>query len=101
MVILQITFDYFGAKGDEFVSSCLDLAKSINKETGFISKIWTFNDDYSRAGGVYLFDTKENAQNYALMHSNRLSEYKIASNISYEILNVCEELSLINNFKHN
>lgn len=66
MVVLQITFDYFGAKGDEFVSSCLDLAKSINKETGFISKIWTFNDDYSRAGGVYFKRKRSKLRSNAL-----------------------------------
>ncbi len=35
-------------------------------------KIWTENAQAQRLGGVYLFDTQEQAQAYLKMHSQRL-----------------------------
>jgi len=46
------------------MSAFTDLAKSINEETGFIWKIWTENEVTKEAGGIYLFETKADAEKY-------------------------------------
>lgn len=75
------------------------LAESINDEQGFIWKIWTENQSKGIAGGIYAFDTRENVKRYANMHMKRLTEFGMGSNFQYEIMDVNEELSGINQFR--
>lgn len=70
--ILQVDFPIDGPFGQDMSTQFADLAKSINEEPGFLWKIWTENADEKEAGGIYAFDSYENAENYLNMHSERL-----------------------------
>lgn len=93
--ILQVDFKMDGPFGHEMAVAFKDLAKSINKEEGFIWKIWTENAEVGEAGGIYLFETKDTAAAYLDMHSKRLNSFGIA-NINSKIFAVNEALSLLN-----
>lgn len=99
MVILQIYFDYFGGYGKRMYEESKELAHSIKNEPGFLWKIWTENEDKKIAGGVYAFNNRTNAQNYAKMHIERLEKFKVGKNFKYEIFDTNDDLSQITNFK--
>ncbi|KMY33995.1 monooxygenase [Lysinibacillus xylanilyticus] len=82
--------------GEEMSEAFVDLAKSINEEPGMIWKIWTENAATKEAGGVYLFETKTDAEKYLTMHSERLASFGI-TDIRVKIFEVNEVLSTINN----
>ncbi len=46
------------------------------------------------AGGVYMFDSRENAEKYLKMHSERLAQFGY-SNIRGKVFEINEELSAI------
>jgi hypothetical protein len=54
-------------------STCKIVTKSINDEPGFLWKIWTENESEQEAGGIYAFDTYDNAQQYLNRHRTRLN----------------------------
>ncbi len=99
MVIMQVLFDYKGGYGEQMYEQCRELAESITKESGFIWKIWTENEEKGIAGGIYAFNSAQQAETYAKMHAKRLEEFKVATNFRYEILDANEKLSAITNFK--
>lgn len=74
---LQVNFKMKGPFGDEMATEFSELAKSINKEEGFIWKIWTERPETNEAGGIYIFETKEAAENYMNMHIKRLESFGI------------------------
>ena len=43
--------------------SILGFSKSINEEDGFHWKIWTENEETKEAGGIYVFEEKQDAEN--------------------------------------
>lgn len=94
-VLLQIDFPSTGPFAQEMTQAFTSLAESINQETGLIWKIWTENNDTQEAGGVYLFDSVENAKSYLAMHSARLESFGI-TNIRSKIFQVNTDLSKIN-----
>ena len=94
--LLQVDFKMEGPYGEEMSKAFVDLAKSINDEPGVIWKIWTEDANAKESGGVYLFETKEEAENYLEMHSARLTSFGI-TDIRGKIFAVNEALSLINN----
>ncbi|WP_321281157.1 monooxygenase [Marinifilum fragile] len=94
-VIMYVDFPHAGVFGEEMAKQMTDLAKSINNEPGMIWKIWTQNEADKTAGGVYLFDTRANAEKYLAMHSNRLSQWGY-SDIRGRIFEVNKTLSEIN-----
>ena len=94
-VLLQIDFPSTGPFAEEMTQAFTSLAESINQETGLIWKIWTENNDTQEAGGVYLFDSMENAKSYLAMHSARLESFGI-TNIRSKIFQVNTDLSKIN-----
>lgn len=94
-VILQMYFDKEGPYGDEMVPLGRDRAISINDEPGFIWKIWTEDANEGYGGGIYLFDTRENAEKYNKMHTERLKKVGY-SNFVYKILDVNLGLTKIN-----
>ncbi|EOR08099.1 monooxygenase [Acinetobacter tandoii] len=94
-VLLQIDFPSTGPFAQEMTQAFTSLAESINQETGLIWKIWTENNDTQEAGGVYLFDSMENAKSYLAMHSARLESFGI-TNIRSKIFQVNTDLSKIN-----
>ncbi|MBR0638873.1 monooxygenase [Bacillus safensis] len=92
--LLQVDFKMKGPFGDEMAKEFADLAKSINEEDGFIWKIWTENPEKNEAGGIYLFETKEVAENYLEMHSKRITSFGI-TNINAKIFNMNAHLTHI------
>ncbi|NKI27553.1 monooxygenase [Arenibacter sp. 6A1] len=74
-VIMYVDFPHNGPFGDELKNQLSELAESINHEPGLIWKVWTENQEEKTAGGVYLFDTRENATKYLAMHSARLTDF--------------------------
>lgn len=75
--ILQVDFPFNGPWGSEMTVAMQELAQSINQEAGMIWKIWTENQAEHCAGGIYLFATEQDAQNYLVMHSERLKSFGI------------------------
>lgn len=94
--LLQVDFTMDGPFREEMSEAFADLAKSINEESGMIWKIWTENAATKEAGGVYLFETKTDAEKYLTMHSERLTSFGI-TDIRGKIFEVNEVLSTINN----
>ncbi|MGQ9375022.1 monooxygenase [Acinetobacter tandoii] len=94
-VLLQIDFPSTGPFAEEMTQTFAALAESINQENGLIWKIWTENNDSQEAGGIYLFDSMENATRYLTMHSARLERFGI-TNIRSKIFQVNTDLSKIN-----
>ncbi|NNH01728.1 monooxygenase [Acinetobacter sp. ANC 5414] len=94
-VILQVDFPSQGPFGEAMSQAYQALAESINQETGMIWKIWTENRDTQEAGGIYLFDNKENAENYLKMHTVRLTSFGV-KNIRGKIFQINSALSDIN-----
>ncbi|HLR19040.1 MAG TPA: monooxygenase [Staphylococcus sp.] len=92
--ILQVDFPLEGPFGDEMAQQFEDLAKSINKEPGFLWKIWTENELEKEAGGIYAFDSKDNAERYLNMHCERLNAMGV-STINAKIFNINENLTQI------
>lgn len=80
--IIQMYFDKEGPFGDEAIAGSKDRAESINHEPGFIWKIWTEDAEDKKAGGIYLFDTKEHAEAYMEMHTQRLAKLGFGNFVS-------------------
>ena len=93
---MYVDFPHNGPFGEELKNQLSELAKSINNEPGLIWKVWTENEKDKTAGGVYLFDTRENANKYLSMHTARLSEWGY-TNIRGQIFEANKGLSEINN----
>ncbi|AVI62109.1 monooxygenase [Halomonas sp. GFAJ-1] len=94
--VLQVYFPFNGPFGDEMEKMMATLAHSINEEPGLIWKIWTEDEESNQAGGVYLFQTRENAIAYREKHTARLKDMGV-SEIEAQILTVNQALSSINN----
>jgi len=94
--LLQVDFNHEGPFGAEMVGAFADLANSINEEKGFIWKIWTENEQTKEAGGIYLFKSKEDAENYLAKHTKRLNGFGI-TNVNGKIFETNDALTTINN----
>lgn len=94
--VLQVDFEMDGPFGDEMAEQFSDLAKSINEEPGFMWKIWTEKPEEKIAGGIYIFETKETAQQYLDMHSKRLAEMGVPK-LNAQIFDVNSKLTEITN----
>lgn len=92
--LLQVDFKMKCPFGDEMAKEFSDLAKSMKEEDGFIWKIWTENPEKNEAGGIYLFETKEAAENYLDMHSKRITSFGI-TDINAKIFEINAQLSHI------
>lgn len=93
--ILQVDFSMDGPFGADMAQAFEGLARSINQEAGMRWKIWTEDAEAREAGGVYLFDTRENAQRYLDMHAQRLTQSGVR-NIRGRIYAVNAALTAIN-----
>ena len=93
---LQVDFKMSGPFGDEMADAFSDLAKSINEEEGFMWKIWTESPETNEAGGIYLFETKETAEKYIVMHSKRLAGFGI-EDVNAKIFAINSKLTEITN----
>ena len=94
-VILQVHFPFEGPFGEDMLEAMTPLARSINEEPGMLWKIWTEDQQGKRAGGVYLFATREDAEAYRQMHTGRLEGMGVTG-IEAQILEANETLSAIN-----
>ena len=94
-VILQVDFPSSGPFGEQMAQMMQPLAQSINEEKGMLWKIWTENAKTQEAGGIYLFENQELAEQYLAMHSARLESFGF-KNIRSKILNYNAELSHLN-----
>jgi len=92
--ILQVDFPHDGAFKEALADAFTDLAEDIKTEDGLIWKIWTENEETKEAGGIYLFDSKENAEKYSQKHIKRLESFDY-TNIRAKIYEVNEKLSAI------
>ncbi|PWK19815.1 monooxygenase [Xanthomarina spongicola] len=93
-VIMKVDFPHKEVWGKEMAVQMKELAQSIVNEPGFIWKFWTENKNEEIAGGVYMFDSRENAENYLKMHTNRLMKFGY-SDIRGKVFEINEELSSI------
>lgn len=93
-VIIHVDFPHKDIWGEEMATQMKELAQSINKEPGFIWKFWTESKKDNMAGGVYMFDSREHAEDYLKMHSERLKEFGY-SDIRGKVFEINEELSKI------
>jgi len=94
-VIMYVDFPHNGPFEDDLKKQLSELAESINAEPGLLWKIWTENKEEKKAGGVYMFDSRENAIKYLKMHSERLTQWGY-TDINGQIFEVNEGLSGIN-----
>ena len=94
-VVLQIHFPFPGPYGEAMVEAMQSLARTINDEPGFRWKLWTEDAEAKLAGGVYLFDSREQADAYLDKHGQRLKALGI-DGIEARVLEVNEGLSRIN-----
>ena len=92
--LLQVDFPQEGPFGEEMAKAFTDLANDINGEKGFIWKIWTENEETKEAGGIYLFETIEDANNYLVKHTKRLEGFGI-NNIKGKIFKTNDALTTI------
>ena len=93
--VLQVDFSQEGPFGEEMAEAFTELANDINQEKGFLWKIWTENEQTKEAGGIYLFETKEDAENYLVKHSKRLNGFGIA-NVNGKIFKINDTLTTLN-----
>lgn len=93
--LLQVDFPLEGPFGEEMTKAFTDLANDINDEDGLIWKIWTENKQTKEAGGIYLFETKKDADNYLIKHTKRLNSFGI-TDINGKIFETNDALTTIN-----
>jgi hypothetical protein len=92
--IVQVDFPHEGPFGDEMAAAFTDLANSITREKGFIWKIWTENKETKESGGIYLFETKVDAETYMEKNRKNFDEFGI-KNANMKLFEVNEKLSQI------
>lgn len=76
-ILLAFEFPFGGPWGQEMAVALRGLADDIAAEPGLIWKVWTEAPDRGVAGGVYLFDSEENARAYTAKHTVRLNDFGI------------------------
>lgn len=93
--LIQVTFSMDGPWGEEMAQAFGGLAESINDEPGFLWKVWIENQAERASGGIYLFDTEENARAYVAMHTERLAGFGI-TDVTARYFDVNQTLSVLN-----
>ena len=94
-VLVQVNFPLQGPWGEEMAEAFKGLAESINAEPGFIWKVWIEDQAAGRSGGIYLFETREQAEAYVEMHTERLAGFGI-TDVSATYSDVNETLTQLN-----
>lgn len=94
-VLVQVNFPMQGPWGAEMAEAFRDLAESINGEPGFVWKVWIEDQAAGLSGGIYLFETREQAEAYVTMHTDRLSGFGI-TDIDVRYSDVNERLTRLN-----
>jgi len=93
--LLQVDFPFEGPFGEDMAKGFLDVANSIKEEEGFHWKIWTESQETKEAGGIYVFEKKQDAEKYADMHKDRLQSFGI-KDIRVRIFDINEKLTKLN-----
>lgn len=93
-ILLDISFHSQGPWGEQLLDACRELADSIAQQPGLIWKVWTENPDTRRAGGVYLFENMQLAEDYLQMHRERLEAFGVME-MDSRLYQVNEPLSRI------
>ncbi|WP_280166723.1 monooxygenase [Priestia aryabhattai] len=96
--LLQVDFPFEGPFSEKMSTTFLEIAESINKEKGFQWKIWTESKETKEtkeAGGIYVFEEKKDAENYAEMHEKRLKSFGV-KDIRVKIFDINEKLTKLN-----
>ena len=94
LALLQVDFPFTGPFGKDMSEQLTGLAQDIATESGLVWKIWTENEQEKRAGGIYLFDNRADAERYWAKHSARIAGFGITGAVAH-IFAVNEPLSLI------
>ena len=94
-VLVQVNFRMQGPWGSEMAEAFRGLAESINAEPGFIWKVWIEDQAAGLSGGIYLFETREQAEAYVAMHTERLAGFGI-TDVTVVYSDVNETLSELN-----
>ena len=76
-----------------------EIAEGIAEEDGLIWKIWIGSPERGELGGIYLFDTPENAQSYADKHTARIETRGITDSTA-KLFEVDETLTHITHGGH-
>lgn len=76
-VLVQANFPMQGPWGSEMAEAFRGLAESINAEPGLIWKVWIEDQTAGLSGGIYLFETREQAEAYVAMQTERLASFGI------------------------
>ncbi|WP_119153289.1 YdhR family protein [Caldimonas tepidiphila] len=76
-ILVHIDFPHAGPWGAALADACAGLARSIATEPGLRWKAWLEDEAAGRAGGAYLFDSREAAERYLAMHRERLAQWGI------------------------
>lgn len=104
MVLLQISFDLsdknYGKLG-QLDSPIIEMifprtkAKELDQLPGLKWKLWTIQPNECRASGLYLFETRMDAESHAAYAQKNYPNVPGLSNISTEFYDVMESLSRI------
>lgn len=96
ITLVQVDFPHAGPWGAEMAQALEGLARSIAAEPGFVFKYWTEDRAAGRAGGIYAFRSRPEAEAYLAMHTKRLEGFGYRD-IRGLVLDVNEPLSRIDN----
>lgn len=92
--VLIIEYPTTGPFGADAADADRVLASDIAGEDGLRWKLWIEDEPGERSGGVYLFDTRADAERYAELQLSRLASAGIGG-IDARFFAVNEPLSLI------
>jgi hypothetical protein len=94
VTIVQVDFPHSCPWGPAMAEALDGLARSIAEEPGFLFKYWTEDEAGGRAGGIYGFASRAEADAYLAMHTARLEGFGY-DGIRGLVLDVNEPLSRI------
>lgn len=90
-VLLQIHFS-FSVSAEEYTNAVSPLADKFAKIPGLIWKIWTLNSEESEAGGIMLFESKSNADDYLNSSLAKVvTEHPALGNFSVKQFNIMKD----------
>ncbi len=92
--LLYVEFPYAGPFGDAMTQALRGLAESIALEPGLIRKYWTENAADQVAGGVYMFESREQAEAYLAKHTERLMKMGVPE-VRGKFFDVNDELTAL------
>jgi hypothetical protein len=93
--ILQVNLKFNIPRAD-LSAAWMDAAQPIADVPGLVWKIWLMNEKESEAGGIYLFETRKDAETYAsgpIVAGLKASP--VVSDISAKFFDVLEEQSAV------